>query len=99
MTVLSIFVLVILGIPASGIAIPVDMTPAFFEHLHPVLPTSAVLDGLRRVIYFGGRGIAGDIATLTLWLALGGVLIWASKLRKPKAPASADENVLLEVVV
>jgi hypothetical protein len=84
MTVVSVTLLIILGIPASGIAVPVDMTPALFTHLHSWLPTSAVLDAMRRTLYFGGNGISADLPIIGLWIAIGAAMIWLSSLRKPR---------------
>ncbi|WP_433632362.1 hypothetical protein [Nocardia sp. CA-120079] len=89
MTVVGVTVLVILGVPASGIAVPVDMTPDLVTHLHSWLPTSAVLDGLRRTLYFDGNGIAADLPIVGLWIALGAGGIWLSTLRSPKPSGRA----------
>ncbi len=92
MTLVSIVILIILGIPSSGAAVPVDMTPALFTHLHSWLPTSAVLDALRRTIYFDGHGIGADLSIIGLWIGLGAGLIWLSRLRgaqQPPAEAAA----------
>lgn len=90
MTLLSIALLVILGIPASGIAVPIDMTPALFAHLHSWLPTSAVLDALRRTIYFGGQGVAADLPVIGLWMAIGAGLIWLGTLRGGSSEPAVD---------
>ncbi|MET7772537.1 hypothetical protein [Nocardia sp. NPDC005366] len=92
MTVVGVLVLVILGIPASGIAVPVEMVPSLFAHLHSWLPTSAVLDGLRRTLYFGGGGIDADLPIIGLWIALGAGAIWLSTLRSTNAPAAVAEE-------
>ncbi|PPJ21636.1 hypothetical protein C5E45_31085 [Nocardia nova] len=92
MTVVGVTVLIILGIPASGIAVPVDMVPPVFAHLHSWLPTSAVLDGLRRTLYFGGSGIDADLPIIGLWIALGAGAFWLSTLRSPKTSAVVAEQ-------
>jgi hypothetical protein len=87
MTMVSVTILVLLGVPASGIAVPVDMAPALFETLHGILPTAGVLDGLRRIIYFDGTGISGDLLIVAFWALLGAGMIWVAGLRDPKDPA------------
>jgi hypothetical protein len=81
MTVVSVLILIILGIPAAGIAIPVEMTNGFFAVLHDLLPTAGLLDGLRRTLYFDGAGIAGDVTILAVWALIGAGMIWLSRLR------------------
>jgi hypothetical protein len=89
MTMISVTILVLLGIPASGIAVPVDMAPALFETLNGILPTAGVLDGLRRIVYFGGTGISGDVLVLAFWALLGAGMIWLAGLRDPEVPDPA----------
>ncbi|MEU1994151.1 hypothetical protein ABZ511_06850 [Nocardia gamkensis] len=92
MTVIGVTVLVILGIPASGIAVPVEMLPSLFADLHSWLPTSAVLDGLRRTLYFDGGGISSDLPIIGLWIALGAGAIWLSTLRSTNERAAVAEQ-------
>ncbi|WP_073256048.1 hypothetical protein [Cryptosporangium aurantiacum] len=72
MVLVSILVLILLGVPASGLVVPLDLTPPFYGIVHNVLPTASGLDGLRRIVYFDGHGIGGDVLTMALW-ALGGL--------------------------
>ena len=92
MTLISIVLLILLGIPSSGAAVPVDMMPALFSHLQHVLSTSAGLDALRRVLYFGGAGVARDIPALVLWSLVGLVLMYLSTLKSSRA-----DTTLLDV--
>ncbi|PRI10352.1 YhgE/Pip family protein [Leucobacter massiliensis] len=63
-------VLLMLMLSSSGGTYPVETTPAFFQALHPYMPASYVVDGLRQLI---GGGIDGRF-----WgalLVMGGILI------------------------
>ncbi|MFI5428078.1 hypothetical protein [Aeromicrobium sp. UC242_57] len=91
MTVLSIILLILLGVPASGAGVPADMTPGFFADLQTLLPSSAALDGLRRIIYFDGTGIGPDVAAIAFWGLIGAAMIAYSRL---KSPAADDAPVL-----
>jgi hypothetical protein len=93
MTVISVIILILLGVPASGAAIPADMTPGFFADLQTLLPTSAALDALRRTIYFGGTGIGPNLAALAFWGLLGAAMIGISRLKSPGADDAARDAV------
>ena len=88
---------IILGIPASGVAVPPDMLPSFYNWLHPLLSTPAALDGLRRVLYFHGTGIARDIVALAMWALIGFALLALSTLKSPGAAGQADPLVTVAV--
>ncbi len=55
-------VLLMLMLSSSGGTYPVETTPVFFQWLHPFMPASYVVDGLRQLI---GGGIDGRF-----WIAL-----------------------------
>jgi len=88
MVMVTVFFTVILGVPASGAAVPRDMLPTFFDWLHPLLSTPAALDGLRRVLYFGGTGIGRNVVTLAMWGLIGFGLLGLSTLKAPDAGAA-----------
>lgn len=71
--VVSLFVFVILGIPASGAAVPLQATPAWFEWLANFEPLHQVFVGARSLLYLGGRSDAGLSQSLT-WSAVGLVI-------------------------
>lgn len=80
-TVVGLTVFVILGLPASGLQIPVDMLPGFFRVLSHVLPTGAVGQIMHLSVYFDRQGIAPYIAVLCCWFLLGAGLLWTGYLR------------------
>lgn len=66
----AILALLMLQLASSGGTYPVETTPVFFRAIHPILPMSYAVTGLRQTITGGADG--------RLWLSvavLGGVLI------------------------
>ena len=68
----AILALLMLQLASSGGTYPVQTTPAFFQAIHPLLPMSYAVDGLRQTITGGVDG--------RLWFAVVylGVLLLAS---------------------
>ncbi|MFI7167187.1 hypothetical protein ACIBM3_32540 [Rhodococcus erythropolis] len=81
---ISLLIFMMLGIPASGLAIPLDLAPSFYGAIHPFLPTSSGFDALKRIVYFDGHGIAGNFVTLGIWALIGAALIWWGSHRDSK---------------
>lgn len=55
----AILALLMLQLASSGGTYPVETTPAFFQAIHPLLPMSYAVDGLRQVITGGVDGRLG----------------------------------------
>lgn len=66
----AMLLLMVLGMPASNMSMSVYTMPGFFTHLHSFLPTPAIGEALRSVLYFDGDGAAPHL----LVLAAGAVL-------------------------
>ncbi|WAL65706.1 carboxypeptidase regulatory-like domain-containing protein [Amycolatopsis cynarae] len=66
---------VLLSMPSSGGAVPVQLVPGFFRALHPVMPMGNLIEALRGVFYFDGAGVAGPVLVLCAWVLFGVVLI------------------------
>lgn len=66
---------VLLSIPASGGAIPIQLMPAFFRALHPYLPMGNLIEAARGIFYFPGADIRWPIIVLGAWVLAGLVLI------------------------
>ena len=61
-------VLLILQLTASGGLYPMETTPAFFRAIHPLLPMTYLVDGLRMTISGGnGAHLARDFVVLALF--------------------------------
>ncbi|MGW7424039.1 carboxypeptidase regulatory-like domain-containing protein [Streptomyces sp. NPDC054813] len=61
---------IVLSTPTSGVA-PVPMLPAFFQHVHAVMPLGNAVDALRGVLYFHGAGVLKPVLVLCAWIAAG----------------------------
>ncbi|MGC4807906.1 ABC transporter permease [Micromonospora sp. DT233] len=90
---------VVLGMPASNLALSVDVMPGFFSFLHGVLPLPAAGETLRALLYFDGRGVGAYLLALAAW-AVVALLLCLLKERVsghaiPAAPVVADPDVPL----
>ncbi|WP_199700453.1 ABC transporter permease [Galactobacter valiniphilus] len=92
----AMFLLMVLGMPASNLSISIYTAPPFYVFLHSFLPTPAIGEAMRSVLYFGGNGawphllvlIIGAVAGLALTL-----LIDALKRRKNPTPGLVMVNM------
>lgn len=66
----AMFLLMVLGVPASNMGLSVYTMPDLYAFLHTFLPTPALGEALRSVMYFGGAGTGPYL----LVLAVGAVL-------------------------
>jgi putative membrane protein len=60
---------VVLQLTAAGAWFPVETAPALFGALHPVMPMSYALDGLRTLITGGDAALVVAVAAHLVWLA------------------------------
>lgn len=77
-------VLLMLQLSSSGGTYPVETTPTFFQILHPFMPASYVVDGLRQLV---GGGIDGRFWTALAVMAgvlVGSLVISAVAARRQK---------------
>lgn len=89
---IGLVIFVILGIPATGVAVSFDMMPGFFRVMHQLLPTGASSELMRRCLYFDGHGIGPQILVLAVWLVVGAGLLWMASLRSHPASAIGSEE-------
>ncbi|MFJ4437733.1 carboxypeptidase regulatory-like domain-containing protein [Streptomyces sp. NPDC088923] len=78
---------VLLSMPSSGGAIPVQMVPGFFRALHPVMPMGNLIEALRGLFYFGGKDVVPHVLVLLAWVAAAFVLHALGALRARRAAA------------
>jgi putative membrane protein len=64
-------ILISLQLTTAGGTYPIDTAPAFFSALHPFLPMTYAVDGLRTAIAGGGAGLGRDVVVLLVWAAIG----------------------------
>jgi hypothetical protein len=71
---ITVLLFVVLGNPSAGGAYQPALLPPFWRALSGALPNGAGVDSVRRIVYFGARGIGGEMAVITLYV-LGGVVV------------------------
>ncbi|GAB3128380.1 ABC transporter permease [Glaciibacter psychrotolerans] len=94
----GMLLVVVLGMPASNLAMSVHTMPGFFGFLHGVLPLAGAGEAFRSVLYFGGTGVAGYLWRF-VFAAVLAVLVTAGidlGRRKKKAKALAASATILE---
>ncbi|XTP09987.1 carboxypeptidase regulatory-like domain-containing protein [Streptomyces albus subsp. chlorinus] len=86
---------VLLSMPSSGGAIPVQMVPGFFRALHPVMPMGNLIEGLRGLFYFDGKDVWRHALVICAWVLAGVVLIalgaWKERYAARKEARRAAE--------
>jgi hypothetical protein len=78
----AVTLFIMLSVPSSGLAVPVDLLPDFFRLLHPVLPMGNAADALRDVGYFDEQQLGRPTAVLCAWITFGAALIMLGYLRQ-----------------
>jgi hypothetical protein len=90
---ITVLLFVVLGNPSAGGAYQTALLPPFWRALRGALPNGAGVDAVRRIVYFGAHGIAGDLAVIALYI-VAGVLItvigaWRHERRAAERPRIA----------
>lgn len=88
----AIVLFVLLSMPSSGGAIPLQMVPAFFRRLHPFMPLGNLIDALRGEMYFDGRELFRPLLALGIWIAVGIGLLCLGHLVERRRIARAGEG-------
>ncbi|MXM63516.1 DUF3533 domain-containing protein [Streptomyces sp. HUCO-GS316] len=85
---LAILLVVILGNPSAGGALPLPLLPPFWQAIGPALPPGAGTWTARSIAYFDGNDVTVSLLVLSAW-ALAGVVITllAAVLRRKQRPA------------
>ncbi|WP_326686616.1 MULTISPECIES: carboxypeptidase regulatory-like domain-containing protein [unclassified Streptomyces] len=93
---------VLLSMPSSGGAIPVQMVPGFFRALHPIMPMGNLIEALRGLFYFDGKDVGRHVLVICAWVVAGIALIalgaWKERreARKETEGAQAQAEVPAE---
>jgi putative membrane protein len=77
-------VLLMLQLSSSGGTYPVETTPGFFQALHPFMPASYVVTGLRQLIGGGIDGRFWGSLVVMLGVLIGSLAISAVAARRQK---------------
>ncbi|QHF95837.1 MULTISPECIES: carboxypeptidase regulatory-like domain-containing protein [unclassified Streptomyces] len=91
---------VLLSMPSSGGAIPVQMVPGFFRALHPIMPMGNLIEGLRGLFYFDGKDVWRHALVIAVWVVAGLALIalgaWKDRRAERKEAAEREEAAAVE---
>ncbi|MER5519314.1 carboxypeptidase regulatory-like domain-containing protein [Streptomyces sp. NPDC002763] len=92
---IAITLFVLLGVPSSGGAVPVQLVPGFFAFWHPILPIGNAADALRSIGYFGNSQLVRPTVVLCAWIAAGVTLILLGHLKHQRrlAREAADQTM------
>ena len=63
--------LMVLGVPSSNMGMSVHTMPAFYPFLHEFLPTAAIGESMRSVLYFDGEGVGPHLLVLLIGAIVG----------------------------
>ncbi|MGI5347719.1 carboxypeptidase regulatory-like domain-containing protein [Streptomyces sp. CA-250714] len=83
---------VLLSMPSSGGAIPVQMVPGFFRALHPIMPMGNLIEALRGLFYFGGKDVWRHALVICAWVLAGVALIALGAWKERRAARRAAED-------
>lgn len=68
-TIAIMGLVVFLNFPSGGGAIPHDMLPTFWQHVHDTYFGAGAYESFRSLIYFGGNGVGRWLPQLAAWTA------------------------------
>ncbi|MEV7002186.1 ABC transporter permease [Streptomyces sp. NPDC093982] len=79
---LAILIVVILGNPSAGGALPLPLLPPFWKDIGPALPPGAGTWATRSIAYFKGNDTTASLLILSAWAAAGAAItLLAATLR------------------
>jgi uncharacterized phage infection (PIP) family protein YhgE len=70
----TVVLFVVLGNPSAGGAYPPPLLPPFWRAISSALPNGAGVQAVRKVVYFAGHGIDGNLLIIAIY-ALGGIAV------------------------
>ncbi|MFF1276921.1 DUF3533 domain-containing protein [Streptomyces marokkonensis] len=86
----AILLVVILGNPSAGGALPPPLLPPFWAAIGPALPPGAGTWTARSIAYFGGSAVTAPLLVLSAWAVAGtAVTLLMAALRRKRAGTEA----------
>ncbi|AMB59890.1 ABC transporter permease [Microterricola viridarii] len=92
----GMLLVVVLGMPASNLAMSVHTMPGFFGWLHDILPLAGVGEALRSVLYFGGDGTGGYLVRFVVAIVLALLLTAGVDWSRRRKQAAQDRAAAAE---
>ncbi|MEU6178672.1 DUF3533 domain-containing protein [Streptomyces coeruleorubidus] len=83
---LAILLVVILGNPSAGGALPPPLLPPFWKAIGPALPPGAGTWSTRSIAYFENNAMTTPLLVLAAWAAAGAAITVAASATRRKAP-------------
>jgi hypothetical protein len=96
-TLLTVFVIILLGKPSSGGANGVPYLPGFWTAIGPYLPPRNAFILMRNSVYFGGNGTAQALIILLAYLVVFGAILGILDWYRRSAPEVPDVTPETEV--
>jgi hypothetical protein len=86
---LTVLVFVVLGNPSAGGAYPPELLPPFWRALSGAIPNGAGTAAVRKIVYFGAHGIAGNVLVVAVYAVAGAAAaLVVAALRERRGPAA-----------
>lgn len=79
---LVILLVVVLGNPSAGGALPPPLLPPFWQAIGPALPPGAGTWSTRSIAYFDNNAMTGPLLILAAWAAVGTAITMAAATRR-----------------
>jgi len=88
---LAVLLFVVLGNPSAGGAYQLRLLPPFWRAIGYAIPNGAGTEAVRRIVYFGGRGITSHLLVIAAYAFAGcAVALLGARLRRPPGDPSPD---------
>jgi Protein of unknown function (DUF3533) len=86
---LTVLVFVVLGNPSAGGAYPPELLPPFWRAISEAIPNGAGTAAVRKIVYFGAHGIAGNLLVTAVYAVAGAVVALAVAALKERRTVGA----------
>lgn len=87
---LTVLLFVVIGNPSAGGAYQARLLPSLWRGVGAWIPNGAGTDAVRRIVYFGGEGVASRVWVIVVYIVLGvAVTLGASVLRERRRGRTA----------